>query len=119
MRLLLVDDSLEFLAAAIRLLEHEGVQVVGSARNAVEAAEKSRELTPDVVLVDIDLGDESGFDVARLLANSNHRPDVVLISSHAPEDFADLIAMSPVSGFVAKSQLSAGAVREVLERNKP
>lgn len=118
MRVLLVDDSVEFLATARRLLEREGLQVVGSATNGLEATQKAREFSPDVVLVDIDLGTESGFEVVRRLVDDSHRPEVVLISSHAPDDFADLIEASPAVGFVSKSRLSARAIQQVLERHE-
>jgi hypothetical protein len=66
--------------------------------------------------LDIDLGTESGFEVARPLqreAGPGSWP-VILISTHGEQDFADLIAASPVLGFMSKSALSASAVRDVL-----
>ncbi len=75
---------------------------------------ESKKLRPDVVLVDIVLGAETGFDVARRLVEEN--PDglkVILISTHDESDFADLIAETPAAGFVPKSRLSAGAIRRL------
>lgn len=116
MRVLLVDDSVEFAATARRLLERDGLDVVATATTGAEAAEKARELSPDVVLVDIDLGGESGFDVVcRILGDGDGAGRAILISSHSMEDFADLIAESPATGFLSKSRLSAAAIREVLE----
>lgn len=112
--MLLVDDSDGFLATARRVLEREGLQVVGTAANGDEARRKAIELSPDVALVDIDLGSESGFDVVRQLAGGSGALDVVLISSHSPDDFADLIAASPAVGFVSKSRLSARAIERAL-----
>ena len=68
MRCVIVDDNLGFLHAARLLLEQEGLQVVGVATSGDEALRAVTELRPDVTLVDIDLGGESGFDVARRLA---------------------------------------------------
>ena len=117
MRVLLVDDSVEFLAAARRLLEREGLQVVATATTIAEAVRRAGETSPDVALVDIDLGGESGFEVVRrLLHDREDHVRVVLISSHAAEDFADLVAESRAVGFLSKSRLSAAAIREVLER---
>lgn len=114
-RVLLVDDSVDFLAAAERLLERQGVQVVATATNGTEAVRRARELSPDVTLVDIDLGGESGFDIVRRLHEDGlARSPIILISSHSPDDFADLIAESPALGFVSKSRLSATAIRDVL-----
>ena len=116
MRVLLVDDSAAFIAAARRLLEREGLQVVATATTGAEALEKALEVSPDVSLVDIDLGGESGFDVVRSLHENEEGPfRTVLISSHSPEDFEDLVAESAASGFVSKSRLSAAAIRAVLD----
>jgi CheY-like chemotaxis protein len=114
-RLLIVDDSREFLDAARAVLESEGLEVVGVASTSSEALEQVGALRPDVTLVDIDLGDESGFDVVHRLAAASDPPTrLVLVSSHAEEDFSDLIDGSPVAGFISKSNLSAEAIRQAL-----
>jgi DNA-binding NarL/FixJ family response regulator len=115
-RFLLVDDNSRFLVAARQLLEREGLDVVGVACDIEEAARLAGALRPDVCLVDIDLGDESGFDLARQLAEpGDHSPHVVLISAYPERDFADMIADSPAIGFVAKSELSAMRIRALLD----
>jgi CheY-like chemotaxis protein len=116
LRCLIVDDNADFIEAARDLLERQGIEVVGVASTSAEALLRARELQPDVTLVDIDLGEESGFDVARLLAATAGLDSVrlVLISTYAEKDFADLIAASPVAGFVPKATLSASAIQEVL-----
>jgi len=115
LRFLIVDDNPHFLAAARGLLEREGATVVGVASTSTEALQLARELRPDVALVDINLGRESGFDVARLLRDGED-PRVVLISAYAEAEFADLIAESPAVGFVSKSDLSARTIAGLLER---
>jgi DNA-binding NarL/FixJ family response regulator len=92
------------------------MRVVGLASTGSEAVRQADELRPDVALVDIDLGAESGFDVARLLAEGSHVEPVpvVLISSYAEKDFIDMIAASAARGFVSKSDLSQQAINEVL-----
>jgi DNA-binding NarL/FixJ family response regulator len=69
------------------------------------------------VLVDISLGKENGFDVARRLVEDDRSGGsaVMLISTHAEADFADLIAESPAIGFLPKSELSAAAIRGILD----
>ena len=116
LRALLIDDNDHFLAAARELLEREGVAVVGAASTTDEALRLAHELRPDVALVDIDLGEESGFQLAeRLVADGDGpRPPVVLISAYPERDFADLIADSPAVGFVPKSEISAARIRDVL-----
>jgi DNA-binding NarL/FixJ family response regulator len=116
LRSLLVDDNDAFLEAASVLLEREGVTVVGVASNTAEALCQARALRPDVILVDIGLGDESGFDLAWLLARDSQggRAEVILISSCAETDYAELIADSPAAGFLAKPELSARAIGRIL-----
>jgi DNA-binding NarL/FixJ family response regulator len=104
-RCLIVDDNRLFLDAARLLLEREGVHVVGVATTSEEALRLEEELRPDVVLVDIRLGDESGFDLARRL-----RSTVILISTQAQSEYAEEIAASPAAGFVPKAHLSGTAV---------
>jgi DNA-binding NarL/FixJ family response regulator len=87
------------------LLEREGVAVVGVATTSAEALRREEELRPDVVLVDIRLGDESGFDLARRLCGP-----VILISTYALSEYSDKIAASPAAGFIPKAELSASAV---------
>lgn len=117
LRCLIVDDNPRFLEAARGLLERQGISVVGAASTSAQALRLIGELRPDVVLLDIDLGGESGFALARLLAAQADRaaPRVILVSTHAEEDYADLIKASPAVGFVAKSALSAGAIRDLLD----
>ncbi len=118
LRCLLVDDNDAFLAAASLLLEREGVTVAGVASSTAEALARARVLRPDVILVDIGLGDESGFDLARLLARDGQGGGaaVILISVGAEADYAELIAESPAAGFLAKSELSARRIGRILGR---
>jgi DNA-binding response OmpR family regulator len=104
-RCLLVDDDRRFLDAARLLLEREGVAVVGVGTTSADALRLETELRPDVVLVDIRLGDESGFDLARRLSHT-----VILISTSTQSEYADEIAASPAVGFIPKAKLSASAV---------
>ena len=117
LRCLIVDDSVAFLDAAAALLEREGVTVVGVASASADALARAQDLRPDVVLLDIMLCHESGFDVARRLARTESADiAVILISTHAEADFADLIEEAPVAGFMPKSELSANAIRRVLQK---
>lgn len=118
LRCLIVDDSPRFLEAARGLLEREGIAVVGVASTSTEALQRIEDLRPDLTLLDIDLGDESGFDVAcRLHREARLDPaQLILISTHDELDYADLIEASPVIGFLSKSALSADAIRALLSR---
>ncbi len=118
LRCLIVDDSPRFLDAARGLLERQGITVVGVASTSAEAIRFAEELRPDVTLLDIDLGGQSGFEVARRLqrAATLAPARVILTSTHAEQDYADLIAASPAIGFLPKSALSGSAIRDLLDR---
>ncbi len=116
LRCVIVDDSPDVLRAASELLEGEGIAVVGVAATAGKAVHLIERLKPDVVLVDIDLGAESGLDLARRLVNTRDGTGshTILISTHDEVDYANLIAASPAIGFLPKSHLSGTAIRRLL-----
>jgi DNA-binding NarL/FixJ family response regulator len=114
LRCLIVDDSEAFLASASRFLSAHGLEVVGRASCGAEALRLARELEPDVVLVDVQLGGEDGLEVTRRLTATAHAPRVILISSHSQDDLAELIADSPAVGFLPKSALDARAIARLV-----
>jgi DNA-binding NarL/FixJ family response regulator len=116
-RCLIIDDNRPYLEAARVLLEREGLTVVGVATTGKEALRQAKTLHPDVVLVDISLGEENGFDLARQLVEDGVGADatVVMISTRAEEDVADLLVESPAAGFVPKAELSAAAIRRLVD----
>jgi CheY-like chemotaxis protein len=116
LRCLLVDDSPLFLEAASKLLERQGIAVVGVASTAAETLPRVRELRPDVTIVDVDLAGESGFDVVWQLAPG---PDeaamsTILTSTRAEGELIELVAVTPVLGFISKTDLSGSAIRDLL-----
>src|ERR1700733_8108687 len=117
-RIVIVDDNPEFLESARRLLEHQGVRVVGVASTNADGLRCVEELRPDVTLVDVNLGEESGFDLAEALQDRGDGAPVpvILISTHAEPDLADMLETSPAIGFVAKSALSADAINATVGR---
>jgi DNA-binding NarL/FixJ family response regulator len=116
LRCLIIDDNPAFVAAATSVLNGSNFAVVGGATTVGDALRQVSDLAPEVVLVDIDLGDESGFALARALAGAGagDHPKLVLVSAHPEEEFADLIAESPAVGFLAKSELSSARLSELL-----
>ena len=119
-RCLIVDDNPGFAQTASEILQEDGIDVLGVAADGQEAVRLARELHPDLALVDIDLGGESGLGVAsRLRADepAGLAQAVILISTHAQEEFAELIAASPAVGFIAKAELSADAIEALLTRS--
>lgn len=114
----IVDDSELFLDAARDLLERGGVAVLGVASTAAAALEQVRRLQPDVVLVDVHLGAESGPALVRQLTEDRRcgRSTAILMSTYSEADLAGLIDDVPAAGFVTKSALSVGAVDEIRRR---
>ncbi|OZC56615.1 response regulator [Rhodococcus sp. RS1C4] len=113
---LIVDDSDAFCLSARRMLEATDVTVVGTASTLAQAVEIVLGARPDLVLVDIDLGDESGFDVVEAIAEAGaeSRPSIILVSTHDEDDFADLVESSSAVGFLPKFDLSAESIRTLL-----
>ncbi|MCW3032339.1 MAG: hypothetical protein QOK19_1248 [Solirubrobacteraceae bacterium] len=93
------------------------MSVAGVASTAADALREAEQLEPELVLVDLSLAHESGFELARRLVQANGAGEraVVLISTHAEADFAELIAESPAKGFLSKSALSADALRQIVD----
>ena len=116
MRCLLVDDNRVFVETARLLLAREGVVVAGTASSIAEALRQVSTLRPDVVLVDIALGDENGFELARRLAGADtgDGTTVIMISTRAGADYADMVADSSAAGFLPKDELSAAAIQRIL-----
>jgi DNA-binding NarL/FixJ family response regulator len=116
LRCLIVDDSPRFGEEARSLLEQEGVSVVGVAASGDEALRLAEALRPDLALVDISLGEESGFDVARRLVDGSTGlpPAVILVSTYDEQEFSSRIEASPALGFIAKTTLSAERIRRLL-----
>jgi DNA-binding NarL/FixJ family response regulator len=119
MRCLIVDDSADFVDAARGLLETQGVTVVGAASDSAAALRCFSELRPEVTLVDVNLGRESGLELAEQLhcIGWPEPSPVILISTHSAQDFLDLIASSPAVGFLSKSDLSATSIRDLVRES--
>ena len=118
LRCVIVDDNPTFIEVAARLLERGGISIIGVASTIAEAVRRVEELRPDVTLVDVDLGGESGFDLAEQLhrPNSHASPKVILTSAHSEQDFAEMIAASPAVGFLPKADLSPDAIHDLFAR---
>jgi DNA-binding NarL/FixJ family response regulator len=110
--ILIVDDYAPFRDSARSLLESEGFEVVGEAENGVTALRIAKELQPEIVLLDVQLPDFDGFEVADRLRRLDPPPEVVLTSSR--DDYGPLIASSAARAFVRKDALSAEALVSAL-----
>ena len=107
---LIVDDHPSFRTSARAILEAEGFTVVGEAENAASALVASRELRPDVVLLDVQLPDRTGFEIVPELGTNGSRPSVVLVSSRDRADYGSLVEESGAAGFIPKDELSGASL---------
>jgi DNA-binding NarL/FixJ family response regulator len=119
-RCLIVDDSRPFLVAARKLLEREGVTVVGCATTSGDARRAAAALRPNVILVDIFLGGESGFELARrFVADAvDGEATIVMISTRSAAEVADLVAAGPAPAFLTKEELSAEAIQAIMDASQ-
>ena len=112
---LIVDDHPSFRASARAMLESEGFDVVGEAEDGASAVEAVRSLAPDVVLLDVQLPDMTGFDVCAAIQSRNgETPEIVLVSSRDVSDYGELVAASCACGFVPKGELSGELLADLL-----
>jgi CheY-like chemotaxis protein len=119
LRCLIVDDSESFLTSAARLLESQGAEVVGYATSSAEAMSLAATLSPSVVLVDVQLGDEDGLELARRLSGLPGTPPVVLISARSADEVLELLDDGPAIGFLAKKALGVDALLQLLDHRAP
>ena len=107
---LIVDDHPAFRSQARALLESEGFAVVGEAGDGAAALAAVEKLRPDVVLLDVQLPDLDGFEVAERLSSLPDAPAVVLVSTRAAAAYGDRLVTTPARGFIPKLSLSGAAL---------
>ena len=112
--MLIVDDHPSFRASARLLLVAEGFDVVGEAEDGASAILEAARLAPELVLLDVQLPDIDGFEVAQRLTSGGAGPAVVLTSSRDGADFGPLVAASGARGFVPKGELSGAALHALV-----
>jgi DNA-binding NarL/FixJ family response regulator len=113
---LIVDDHELFRSTARALLEGEGFVVVGEAGTGAAALSETRRLDPDLVVLDVQLPDGTGFDVSHCLRAWGFAGQVVLVSSRAASEYGELVDDSGATGFITKDQLSGASLAQVLEQ---
>lgn len=111
---LIVDDHPSFRASARVLLEAEGFTVIGEAQDGESALTEACRLRPQIVLLDVQLPDLDGFEIAERITARTGAPIVILVSSRDLADFGPLVARCGASGFVPKAELSGERVTELL-----
>jgi DNA-binding NarL/FixJ family response regulator len=111
---LIVDDHPSFRASARRVLEDAGYDVVGEAHDGRSALVAAGDLQPEVVLLDVQLPDVDGFEVAMRLVAEDDAPAVILTSSRDRGEFGGMITGSGARGFLPKGELSGPALAALL-----
>jgi DNA-binding NarL/FixJ family response regulator len=112
--LLIVDDHPSFRASARELLEAEGFDVVGEAEDGASALVAIGRLEPDVVLLDVQLPDMNGFEVASKVTANGSGAAIVLVSSRDGSDFGPLVLESGARGFIPKGELSGERLADLI-----
>lgn len=113
-RVLIVDDHSGFRRFARALLAESGYDVVGEAADGASAVAAARALRPDVVLLDVQLPDADGFEVARTLSDESGAPRVVLVSTRGAGAYGGRIGASPACAFLPKDRLSGATLAAAL-----
>ena len=111
---LIVDDHPSFRASARAILEADGFDVIGEAEDGASAIEAVRRLSPEIVLLDVQLPDMDGFAIASTLTANGSAPAIVMVSSRDACDYGGLVAESGARGFIAKAELSGAAVADLV-----
>jgi DNA-binding NarL/FixJ family response regulator len=109
-RLLCVDDSPDMLEILVDLLQPQ-FTIVGALSSGASVLEAATALNPDIVLMDVDLGDMSGFVVAKQLRSSGCPASVVFLSVHESIDFIRAAKDLGAAGYVCKSQITRDLVK--------
>jgi two-component system nitrate/nitrite response regulator NarL len=109
-RLVCVDDSPDMLDTLADLLQSE-FMIVGKLTSGSAALDETVNLKPDVILMDVDLGDMSGFRVAEQLRSTDCSAKIVFLSVHESIDFIQAGRELGAAGYVFKSQITRDLVK--------
>ena len=113
-RLLIVDDHAGFRMSARRILEAHGFEVIGEAEDGLSGVALASELLPEVVLLDLQLPDIDGFEVATQLRDLGNPATVVLTSSRDWSDVCSRQKAAGAVGFIPKDELSGARLRDLV-----
>jgi len=109
-RILIVDDDEPSRMLIRELLCAAGCHVLGEAADGASALREIARLRPTLVILDVQLPDSDGFEVAQRIAADPDPPKVIMVSGRDSVQYRRRIAASPALGFIDKAELSAAAI---------
>jgi DNA-binding NarL/FixJ family response regulator len=110
--LLLADDNPALLTTLVEMLQTE-YKVVAALPNGTSVLDQIAMLDPDLVILDISLGDLTGFEVARRLKNSGCPVKIIFLTVHEDVDFVSAAFDLGASGYVFKSRVTEDLTRAI------
>ena len=122
LRILVVDDHAVVRRGVRSLLEsHEGWEVCGEATTGRDAVEQSRQLRPDVVVMDLSLPELNGLDATRQILKDGPGIEVLVLTMHHSEELAGDVLRAGARGYILKSDADENLITAVdtLRRHKP
>ena len=111
---LVVDDQAPFRAAERAVLSRlPGFALVAEAASGEEAIELAATLAPDLVLMDINMGEIDGIEATRRITAQHPATKVILVSTYGLDDLPADARTSGAIGYVNKDELSPRAIRRI------
>jgi len=109
---LLADDNPELLATLVEMLQTK-YKIAAALPNGKSVLDQIGTLVPDIVILDVSLGDLTGFEVARKLKESDLKVKIIFLTVHEDIDFVSAAFDVGVSGYVFKSRVSQDLTRAI------
>lgn len=113
-KVLIADDHPLLRAGVASLLMKErDIQIVAEVDNGRAAIQKTKELAPDIVLMDITMPDMDGFDATNKIAHGGGKTRVLVLTHHEHEEYVKRIMRAGASGYILKSAVSEELIKGI------
>ena len=101
-KILIVDDTIIMRITLRKILEKNGHEVIGEAENGLIAIKKYKELSPDIVTMDITMPEMDGIKSTKMIKEIDHNAKIIIVSAMGQESFVREAIMSGAKGFILK-----------------